>query len=832
VNNVRYATRQLVSRPGLSIVVVLTLALGIGATTAMYSLFHQVLIQSLPIPEPHALVNLGAPGPKWGMTSCSSAGDCSDVFSYPMLRDLERQQTVFTGIAAHRDFTANLSIEGQTLAGSGMLVSGSYFPLLGVQPALGRLLDPGDEPRVGESAVAVLSHAYWQSRFGADTTVLGRTLTVNGVPMTVIGVAPRGFNGTTIGLRPQVFVPLTMAWAVQPTFQRNDENRNAYWLYLFARLKPGISPEQAGAGINTLYSGILNEVEAPANTFMPEHVLEQFRLREMTVGPGARGQSNLPEQTQLPLTLLLCVTALVLMIACVNIANLLLARGAARAGEMAIRASIGASRRHLISQLLTESGLLALLGFAASIPVALVTLDAIQGMLPEQAAAAVPIELSLPAVTFAAALTLATLLLFALVPALQASRTDANTALKGQAGQPGGGRAMARFRNTMATTQIAFSMMLLVLAGLFTYSLMNVARVELGLQTDAVVTFSVSPRLNGYSSEVAMRLYERIESELAAQPGVSRVSASMVSLLTNSNWNNSLNVDGIEREPGSAANAATNEVGPDFLDTLGIPLMRGRNFTLADRKDGPRVALVNQAFVQHFELGDDVIGRRFGVGSTGERDIEIVGVIADAKYSDVKTETPPQYLLPWRQNDNIGTMNYYARTSIDPNELLPVISRVVAQIDADLPVSNLATMDVRVQDNLFLDRLVSVLSAAFALLATVLAAIGLYGVLAYSIAQRTREIGLRLALGATPVRMRLMLLTQVARMAIIGGGLGLIGAIVVGRYAQSLLYGLSGYEPMVLAGAVVVLSTVVFTAGYLPALRASRLAPMEALRYD
>jgi predicted permease len=831
MNNLRYALRQIGSRLGLSAIIVLTLALGIGATTAIYSLFHQILMQPLPVPKAHELVNLVAPGPKWGMVTCSSAGDCEYVFSYPMYGDLEAEQTVFSGIAAHRDFSANLSYRGETLAASGMLVSGNYFRVLNVRPALGRLLDPSDEPRVGESAVVVLNHAYWVNHFGADPGVLGRSLTVNGQRMTIVGVAPPGFNGTTVGVRPHVFVPLTMAWALQPTFRRNDENRNAYWLYLFARLKTGMSIEQAAAAMNPRYSGILNEVEAPANANMPEAALEQFRQRKLLIEPGARGQSTIPETARLPLTLLLGVTGLVLTIACVNIANLLLARGAARAGEMAVRASVGARRVQLIAQLLTEAGVFALLGFVASIPVAMLTLAAIGAMLPPQFAALLGMELSPAAVLFAAGLALATLLAFGMLPAWQASRTDPNTVLKGQAGQPGGGRAMARFRSTLATTQIAFSMVLLVLAGLFSVSLMNVARVELGLVPDAVVTFSVSPRLNGYSVEQALQLYARIEDELASQPGVTRAAGSMVPLLTGNNWNNSLSVEGVEFTPGVDNTAATNEVSPGFLDTLGVPLLRGRDFELADRLGAPRVAIVNEAFVRKFELDDEVIGKRFGIGNTAELEIEIVGLMADAKYSEVKSAAVPQYLLPWRQNANVGAMTFYVRTALDPNDLLAAIPRLIARIDSDLPVSNLATMAIRVQENVFLDRLISILSLAFAALATVLAALGLYGVLAYGIAQRTREIGLRLALGARPDQLRAMVLRQVAVMGLAGGTIGLAGAVVIGRYAEALLFGLSGYDPRVLAGAVGVLGAVVFVAGYLPALRASKLAPMEALRY-
>jgi predicted permease len=829
--SLKLALRTLFAAPFVTLVAILSLALGIGSTSAIYSLFDQVLLRALPVQGPERLVNLGAPGPKPGSQSCNTAGDCDEVFSYPMFRDLERQQTVFTGIAAHRAFSANLSWRGQTLNGDGMLVSGSYFPVLGLQPALGRLLGPDDDRVVGESAVVVLSHAYWRTRFAGDPAILNDTLVINGHAMTIVGVAPAGFEGTTLGIVPQVFVPITLRGVVQPGFADFD-NRRAYWVYLFARLRPGVSLEQARAGINVPYRSLVNDVEVPLQTGLSDQTLARFRAKEITVAPGVRGQSFVHQEARGPLVLLAGVTAFVLLIACANIANLLLARSAARAGEMAIRLSIGASRWQLVRQLLFESCVLAALGGIAGLLVAHWTLALVGSMLPAEAAGWLRFEIDRTVLLSTAALVLGTGLLFGLFPAWHSTRPDLVTTLKGQAGQPAGGRAAARFRTTLATAQIAISMALLVSAGLFARSLYNVSRVDLGLRVDDIVTFRISPELNGYTPEASKALFERLEDELAAQPGVAAVSTSMVPLISGNNWGSNLTVEGFPAGPDTDTHAMFNLVGPGYFRTLGVPLVTGREFTRADAAGAPKVAIVNEQFVKKFDLGQNALGRRIAVGRGERPDIEIVGVVQDAKYSAVKEPVPPQYFRPYRQDERVGAMSFYVRTSLPPEQLLPLVPRVVARLDANLPVVDLRTMRAQVRENVFLDRFVTVLSAAFAGLATLLAAVGLYGVLAYTVAQRTREIGLRMALGADPARVRGMVLGQVARMTAIGGTIGLAAAIGVGQLARSMLYGLEGHDPLAAAAAAAALVCVAFGAGLVPALRASQVDPIGALRYE
>jgi predicted permease len=832
MSNLKLAVRMLVRTPFVTIVAILSLALGIGANTAIFSLFDQLLRRPLPVEEPERLVNLLAPGPKPGSTSCNMAGSCEAVFSYPMFRDLENAQTPFTSLAAHRLFGANLAANGQTFIGDGLAVSGRYFETLGIQPALGRVLGPDDDRVEGEGRVAVLSHRFWENRFASSPDVLTTPLVVNGQPMTIVGVAPRGFDGTTLGERPLLFVPISLRALMQPGVAPSSDRRS-YWAYLFARLKPGVTIEQARAALAPVYTGILNEVEVPLQKGMSDQTMARFKARPLVVEPGAHGQSDMATEASTPLALLFGVTGIVLAIACANIANLLLARSAARSGEMAVRLSLGASRRQLIVQLLSESWLLAALGGVSGLLVALATLRVIIALLPAEASAAIDAQLSWPALLFAAVVTLGTGFIFGLFPALHSTRPDLIAGLKGQAGQPAGARAAARVRVTLATAQIALAMMLLVSAGLFAKSLMNVARADLGLTPEQIVTFGVSPQLNGYKPDHIRDLAGRITDALAGLPGTITVTGSLVAVLGGSNWSSNVSVEGFEAGPDTDTNSRYNEVLPQFFSTLGIPLLAGREFTAADGYGAPRVAVVNEAFTRKFNLGTNPVGRLMATGARGAAlDIQIVGLVKDAKYSDVKDDVPPVYFRPIVQNERIGSLTFYVRTAMDPEAFAATIPKTVARVDPNLPVDNLRTLPQQIRENVFLDRFISIMSTSFAVLATILAAIGLYGVLAYTVAQRTREIGLRMALGAAPSRVRAMVLGQVSRMTIVGGIVGLTAAWWFGRLAQSLLYQMSGSDPIVLVGSAVALALVALVAGLIPALKASRVQPMQALRHE
>ncbi len=826
----KLAFRTLFKTPFVTTVAVLSLALGIGANAAIYSIFNEVLRQPLPVPHPDELVNLGAPGPKPGSQSCNQAGDCDVVFSYPMFRDLEKANTGLSGLAAHRLFSANVAFGDQTMNTEAELVSGSYFPVLQLRPALGRLLGPADDQTIGGDNLAVLSYAYWQSHLGSNPNVVGKPIVINGVTMTIVGVAPQGFDGTTLGDRPVAWVPITERQLMWRGF-KPFENRREYWAYLFGRLKPGVTLEQARSGLNAAYHPIINDVEAPLQNGMSDATLKQFRAKTVAVTDGRRGQSNIDQGAKTPILLLFAITGIVLLIACANIANLLLARGADRTMEMAVRLSLGATRWQIVSQLLLESVLLALMGGLVSIAVARGTLVAIASMMPAQISQALNFQLHWSTVWFAGALAVATGILFGLVPALQSTRPDLVTALRNNSGKLSGTRGAARFRTTLVTAQIALSMALLISAGLFIKSLRNVSHVDLGINVDHVATFGVSPRMNGYTNARAAVFLGQLDQRLAAMPGASGVTEAMVPLVSGSNWGNSVNVEGFKRGPDVDNGSRFNEVGANYFHVVGMQLLAGRDFTTADVVGAPQVAVVNEAFARKFHLGRDAVGKHMSMGSD-TLNIEIVGLVKNAAYSSVKDSVPPVFFIPWRQDSTVASLTYYVRSPRDPQQILHAIPGIVRKMDPNLPVEDLRTLKQQVHDNVFLDYMITTLSAAFAMLATLLAAVGLYGVLAYSVSQRTREIGVRMALGADRGRVQLMVLRQVGMMTLIGAVIGVAGAIALGRGAESLLYELKGWDPMVMLLAAVTLSLVALGAGYIPARRASRTDPMQALRYE
>jgi predicted permease len=831
MRNVKLALRTLFKTPFVTTVAILSLALGIGANAAIFSLFNEILLQPLPVSHPERLVNLAAPGPAPGSNSCNQAGSCEEIFSYPMFRDLEKASTAFSGVAAHRLFSVNLAMSGQTpISGRAMLVSGSYFPTLGVRPALGRLFTVEDDRTIGGHYVAVLDYAYWENQLGSNPNVVGQKMTINGQQMTIIGVASRGFDGTTLGDRPYVFVPISMRGVMVPGF-RGFNDRQQYWVYLFARLKAGATIEQARAAVNAVYKPIINDVEAPLQKSMSQQTMTKFRAKVVKLEDGRRGQTQMHKEAKTPLLLLFAITGIVLLIACANIANLLLARAANRTMEMAVRLSLGATRRQLVTQLLTESVLLAMLGGAVSILVAYWTLKGIVQMLPPEASTTMNFSVSPMAVAFTAALSLLTGIIFGLIPAIQSTRPDLVTDLRNNSGKLSGGRGASRFRTSLVTAQMALSMALLISAGLFIKSLRNVSRVDLGIKIDNMVTFNISPSLSGYDTTRAKALYARYEQELSSMPGVTGVTASMVPILAGDNWGNGVSVEGFKKNADTDDESRFNAVGAGYFKTFGVPLLGGRDFTTSDESGAPRVAIVNEAFARKFNLGRQVVGKRMSVGNDS-LNIEIVALAKDSKYSSVKDKIPPVYVIPYRQAGRVSSLVYYVRSSLPTDQVVRGIRDISKRIDPNLPLEDFKTMPQQVRENVFLDRMITTMSASFAALATLLAAIGLYGVLAYSVAQRTREIGVRMALGADSARVQRMVLRQVGMMTLIGGVIGIAGAVGLGKGAESLLYQLQGYDPIVFATAVVLLVLVALGAGYLPALRASRIDPMTALRYE
>ncbi|MDF1504725.1 ABC transporter permease [Roseisolibacter sp. H3M3-2] len=841
-HDARVALRSLRRAPGFAAVAVLCIALGVGANAAAFSVFEELLLRPLPVPAADRLVNVTTTAPILGTDQCNQSGTCDEVLSLPMFRDLSARRGALASLAAHRIFLASVApAEGAALQADGVFVTGEYFRALGLAPAAGRLLGPQDDVAAGAHAVAVVSHAYWTTHLGADPAAVGKRLLVNGRALELVGVAPRGFDGTTLGMRAVVWVPMLEAGTVDP-FMGGPEalrDREQHWVYAFGRLRDGATAEAARAELTAAMRPILRDVELALYPGISARTRQAFLDRAVEVTDGSRGQSTLRGSTRLPALLLFGITGLVVLIACANIANLLLVRGAGRAAEIAVRMSLGAGRRRLVLQLLGESAVLAVVGGAASLLVAQGLLRLIASFIPDAAVGfgiSLSLELRPSVLLFAGAVSVGTGLVFGLFPALHATRADLIAAIRAGAGQiPGGARAATRFRAGMVTAQIAMSLALLGCAGLFVKSLRNVGDVDLGMEADRVVQFALLPALSGYEPARAHATLRRVEDELSTLPGVQGVAASSTPFLTNSSNGGNVSVEGFARGPDTDANVRTAQVGPGFFRTMGIPMLRGRDFSAADRAGAPKVAVVNEAFARKFGLGARALGARLGRDGRspeGVLDIQIVGVVRDANYSGVKQAPPPMLYTPYRQDTTVNAAAFYVRAAGAPAATLRAIPGAVARIDRTLPVAMLKPLAQQARESVYLDRMVGTLSAGFAALATLLAAVGLFGVLAYTVAQRRREIGVRMALGADAGRVRGLVLRQMGAMVLAGGALGLAGALGLGRLAGSLLFGLAGDDPAVLAASTVVVALVALAAAWLPAVRASRIAPATALRAD
>jgi predicted permease len=834
--DLRYATRSLARRPLVTSVTVLSLALGIGVNSAIFSVFDHLILRRLPVPAADALVVITSPGRRPGGASTSGAGGSDAVFSYPLFRDLERLSgTGLSSIAAHRDFGANLSYQGATLNGKGLLVSGGYFPALGITPAVGRLLGAADDRIPNAQPVAVLSHSYWSSRFGANPRVLGETLFINGQPMTIVGVAPRGFTGITTLESPQVFVPLTMTDRLSAGPGR--ENRRDHWLYLVARLEPGVTREQAQNRLNVPFRALIRDVEYPVlqSEIASDRERAAFQSREIVLQPGSRGRSAQRSTMRMMALLLFGVTGFVLLIACANIANLLLARATDRAAELALRMSLGASSVRLVGLLLSEATLLGVLGGVVAIVISRATLAGLPALMPSEDRAILSITVDGRVVIFTLALGLVTGVVFGLFPALFAARSGLAAGAHTDTQRTSSSRTAVRTRSALATLQIALATALLTLAGLFIVSLTNLARTDLGIRTEGLATFRVSPFLNGYNENQSRALFEQIEDGLRGIPGVSSVGESNIVLLGGDGWQQRVKVEGFDAGPDTDTTVSAALVSPDYFTAIAVPLRLGREFTRADA-GGPKVAVVNEAFVRKFNLGSRAVGARlgFGRGAATPIDIEIVGVIRDAAHVSVHEGTPPQVFRPLAQGPPrfFGSLTYYVRSSGDASQLLSSIAAVVARADRNLPVENLRTMDEQVWNDVTADRVLATLSSAFAGLATLLAGVGLYAMLAHIVARRLREMGIRIALGARGVDVQRLVFAQVSRITLVGGAIGLALAFALGRLARGILFGLDGYEPAIAGAAVVMVVAVAYVAGFVPARRAGLVNPVDALRSE
>ena len=830
IQELTLAFRTFRKSPTFALVIVLTLALGIGANTAIFGLMDQLLFRLLPVASPERLVVLDGPGPFFGSTR--SYSDVLTPFSHPMFESLRDQSQVFSGVLAFYPTSVHVTLEGQTLDASGQLVSGTFFPVLGVKPELGRLLGPEDDQKPGGHPVIVLGYSFWKQKLGGDPGVVGRSLLVNGHPMTIVGVSAAGFHGVEVGDSLDLYVPLMMQSQVLPTWNRGLGSWRVRWLTLMARLEDGVSLDEARVATNVLYRQLLrtdlDQLETRSESFRT-----RFAQKEIILVPGGRGTSSLREQSRTPLLVLMGMVALVLLIACANVANLLLARAMSRRKEIALRVALGASRARLVRQLVTESMLLAFAGGAAGILFASWTGELLIRSLPNPYVTEVfSADPDLRVGLFAFLVSSVTGLLFGLAPAIQSTRPDIGATLKNESGTLSGRFASARFRRGLVVAQIALSLLLLIGAGLFVRSLVNLTAIDPGFRPQKLLTFTVDPSLNGYDLDRRRAILRQLREEIASEPGVISVSLAEVALMTSVTASSTVRVEGYESQEGEDMNPGLNEVGPGFFSTTGIPLVAGREFSEADVAGAPRVAIVNEAFVRYFFEGEDPIGRRFGFAREADLDITIVGVSRDGKSATLREETERFLYLPYMQSSDLGSVTLYVRTALDASALGGPLHQAVARVDPTLPVTDLKTMETQIEESLFVERMVAALSVAFGCLATLLAALGLYGLMSYAVSLRTREIGIRVALGAGRRGVLTLVLKEVAWLAVMGFAVGLPAGYAFGRVVETELYGLSARDPLTIALATLVLASTALVAGYLPAARASRVEPTVALRYE
>ncbi|HYL72906.1 MAG TPA: ABC transporter permease [Bryobacteraceae bacterium] len=820
LSDFRYALRGLRKSPLFTIVALASLALGIGANTAVFTLMDQALLRSLPVKHPEQLVLFSAPGPRRGQVNTSY--DDKLTFSYPMYRDFRDGNQVFSGVLARYPVSFSMTWHDATDRIRGELVSGNYFDVLGVHAAIGRTFTNDDDRTPGAHPLVILSYGFWQRRFGSDPSVLNQTILLNAHPMTIVGIARPGFKSVGIGESSDVFVPMMMS-------DGDDlKNRRSMWLNIIARLKPGISPQQAEAAMNTFWKPIL-ELEAKEMPNAAQSVRTRFLARHLSLLSGRKGVSAPQDELTTAMTVLMSMVGLLLLIACANVANLLIARATARQREIGIRLAIGASRFQLVRQLLAESLLLALGGGLLGLLAADWTGEGLRRLMPEDPSVqGFSIHPDTRIFLFALALSVLTGLVFGIVPALQGTRNELATTLKDQATGVLGGFGHLRLRKSLVVSQVALSLILLIGAGLFARSLYNLKNVNAGFPTDHLIAFTIQPSLNGYSQDRMRALYQNLQSDIARLPGVRAVSMSEIAVLAGDNEASSIEVVGYHPKEDEDMVSWVNHVGPSYFATMGIPLLTGRDITNGDGATAPKVAVVNQTLAKYFFANENPIGRRIKVH---DDTLEIVGMVKDSKASDLREKQQRFFYSPYTQTKT-NSMTFYARTSQDPSAVTAMLRDTVRRQDANLPIFNVKTLEAQIDESVFMDRLVALLSAAFGIVATLLAAVGLYGVMAYMVVRRTREIGIRMALGADRATVLRLVMKEVLLVAEIGIGVAILASLALGKLVESQLLNVSGRDPWVFATATLALATVALFAGLLPAMRATRVDPLSALRYE
>lgn len=846
IQDIRYGTRMLAKNPGFAAVAVLTLALGIGANAAIFTVINSALLRKLPVRNPEELVILSAPD-SHGM-SIGSQTDNRDLYTYAEFQAIAATNHVFTGVLAEQSGSLKLPVSlGGEGAGAGApasidLVSGSYFQVLGVNPVMGRMFGPEVDEKRDANPVAVISYGFWQRRFAGAASAVGSKIRIRNTSYNVVGVAPQHFLGTTVGFAPDVWVPLTMQSELYPgedflTVEKNPVEKTE-WLQVIARRKPGVTVAQAKADAELVFQQYL---QSQIGTGITNADIKSFLNQHVALTEGSHGGSVVHEEFGHPLLILMGVVGLVLVIACANVANLLLARAASRQKEIAVRISLGAGRRRLFMQMLTESLLLAGMGGAVGLLLAQWA-DALLLQMVSRQESPIPLDVHMDwkILGFTLGVSLLTGLLFGVAPAVRASRMDLNAVLKGNArgvvgGAPARG-AKVPLGKMLVVAQVAISLVLLIVAGLFVHSFVNLTRVQLGFDRDHLVLFDVSPLDAGYQPPAMLQLYKDLQARIAAVPGVRGVSFSHNGLFSSSESGDEIKIDGYTPKAGQEMHARFDHVGPDYFSTVGIPVLMGRQIGPEDEGNGQRVAVINETMAKYYFGDENPIGRRiWDTFPTTYTDFVVVGVVGDAKYNQVSEKTPRRFYVPVLQPIEMSEVRYArfeVRAEGNPSTIASSLRDAVKQAAPTLPPIEIETMSGLVSKSLTSDRMITQLSEFFGALAALLACVGLYGIMAYAVAGRVNEIGIRMALGAEGRNVRWMILRESLVLVAIGVVIGLPTVAGTSKLISSLLYGLTPADPAAIAAATVLMFVVAGLAAYVPAWRASRIDPLEALRYE
>ena len=862
LQDLRYGFRMLLKQKGLTTVALLSLALGIGANTALFSIVDAMLLKMLPVKEPERLVLFKAMAPKEFSAGSYNGSINTDPetglrsmtsFAYQSYLRMREQSGPLADVFAFGTVGLNVTADGQADGASGQAVTGNYFTALGVQPALGRVFtDEDDKPSA--TPVVVLSHRYWQKRFSGDQAVIGKQINLNNVPFTVVGVSQKGFDGTGgVGSTQDVTIPIAFEPQLYVDKQRSFQSgAGVWWLRIMGRLKPGVTPEQAQAQLeNAFHQSVVEhrtarQAAAKASGGNVIGNLDPQQYPRLYADPGGQGEMFRRRYYGPSLYLLMGVVGLVLLIACANVANLLLSRAAGRQKEIGLRLALGASRWRLIRQLLTESVLLSLLGGLLGILFAIWIKDgllAVEGWGGSSLSALEP-QLDWRVLGFTIGLSLLTGIIFGLAPAWRTTRVEVTPSLK-ESGRSSSSVHRSLLSRGLVVVQVALSLLLLVGAGLFVRTLINLQRVDPGFNTQNLLLFEVQPSLIGYKDDKLRQVYQEISQRIEAVPGVQAVTFSRVPLLSQSSSSSSMFLrEALNATPDSEGRLTpTGEVyrhtvRENFLEAMGIPLLYGRTLSPQDDAKSPRVAVVNQTFANQFFAGQNAVGKRFTIDTSKPDEIEIVGIAKDAKYTSQRDDVPPTMYASYRQERPLGSATFEVRTTGDPNGLVASVRSAVRDIDSNLPLLNIKTQVEQADETLRMERLFAKLLTLFAVLAQQLAAIGLFGVLAYTVAQRTHEIGIRMALGADRASVLKMILKQGMTLVVLGVILGLAGAYVLTKYLESwislskMLFGVKVSDPLTYGAIALLLTVVALIACYIPARRATKVDPLVALRYE